>query len=334
MAPRAVPPRVGLPVIPGQSADMLANPGIAGVEPLPVFTIGFSEAVADAPPQLTCISDKTDGLYYGARNASELTDALYEVFYALQTDARSFIPFKVSPPPSTSGGPANVQDSLAVYPILQAAPKKTLWFGNLYGFKFNRDQTTLPSTGNCSVDLSQVVVEEVSGNTWDANARLAEQLAAHNESSPARYVFMGSDATTSWARHDLATIPANPTLRAEFESLLNVSAGITSLETQEIVNFVRGVWMDDDGSASPDPDPSPRPAGSSALGDIYHSQPVVLSPPNSSIYYFDYGLGVSGRGGGPRLPVLHEKTRQTTPGGSGGRQRWNAARFRRRHLGP
>ena len=33
----------------GQAASKFANPGIDGVDPVPVFTIGFSESVADAP---------------------------------------------------------------------------------------------------------------------------------------------------------------------------------------------------------------------------------------------------------------------------------------------
>ncbi len=275
---------------PGQAASKFANPGVDGVEPVPVFTIGFSESVADAPPQLTCISDDTNGIYYGAKNAAELSDALYEVFYTLQTKARTFTAFKISPPPSASSSGQGIRDSLVVYPLFQPAPKKSLWNGNLYGFQFTNENRSLPINGNCQIDTTQIVVEEVSGNDWNANERLAEQLAAFDESSPSRYVFMGSDITGSWARHDLATIPTNTTLQTEFKGLLDVTGGITNLKTQEVVNFVRGVWMDDDDTASPDPNPSPRPAGSSALGDIYHSQPVVVNPPSRSMFFFDYGF--------------------------------------------
>jgi len=304
----------------GQAADKFANPGIEGVDPVPVFTIGFSESVSDAPEDLTCISDETGGLYYGAKNAAELSDALYEVFYTLQTDARSFTPFIISPPPSIEATSDGFRDALVVYPIFQAAPKKSLWNGNLYGFRFNRENSSIPNTGSCSIDLSQLVVEEVSGNTWNANERLAEQLAAFDESSPSRFVFMGSeDALGNWERHDLATIPTDTTLRAEFETLLDVTGGITHLKTQEIVNFVRGVWMDDDPTASPDPDPSPRPAGTSALGDIYHSQPVIVNPPSRSIYFFDYGFGKSGEEGAHDYPGFmrrHAKRRRVVLAGA------------------
>ena len=304
---------------PGQAAAKFANPGIDGVGPVPVFTIGFSESVADAPPQLTCISADTGGIYYGAKNAAELSDALYEVFYTLQTEARSFTPFKISPPPSAGGPDDDVRDALVVYPIFQAAPKKSLWNGNLYGFRFNQDNASIPTTGGCSIDFSQLIVEEVSGNTWNANERLAEQLAAFDESSPTRYVFMGSDITGSWARHDLATIPTNTTLQTEFKDLLDVSGGITNLKTQEVVNFVRGVWMDDDTSASPDPNPSPRPAGSSALGDIFHSQPVLVNPPSRSMFFFDYGFNKAGEKGAHDYEVFmrkHAKRRRVVLAGA------------------
>ena len=80
-----------------------------------------------------------------------------------------------------------------------------------------------------------------------------------DESSPSRYVFMGSDITGSWARHDLATIPTNTTLQTEFKGLLDVTGGITNLKTQEVVNFVRGVWMDDDASAYSRSESQPAP---------------------------------------------------------------------------
>ena len=283
----------------GQAASKFANPGINDVDPVKVFTIGFSESVADAPEQLTCISDVTKGVYYGARDASELTTALYNVINNLETAARSFTPFKISPPPSGAGSNNSAQDSLVVYPIFQAASKKTLWTGNLFGFRFNKEYDSIPITGDCEIDYGQVVVEAVSGNAWDANARLAAQLA---EANPTRYVFMGSDITDTWERHDLATIPTNDTLRDEFRTLLRPT-GLPNLEIQNIVNFVRGIWMDDNPAETPNPTAGAegtqlaRPDSSSALGDIYHSQPVIVNPPSKSMYFFDYGFGASGEEG-------------------------------------
>jgi len=280
----------------GNAADKFANPGVSGVDALPVFTIGFSETVASAPPDLTCISDITDGQYFGARNASELKDALYGVLNQLNTDEeRAFIPFKVSPPPSSKGGPATEQDFLVVYPYFQAIKESSLWAGNLYGFRLNESQSTLETDENCEVDATTLVVEEVGGNTWDAAAQLTAQLAA---ATPERHVFMASDGSGSWVRHDLTEIPSDATLRLYLRNNMRVPGGINDLEAQEVVNFVRNLWMDDDGVAPAprDADPSTgandgRPANYPVLGDFYHSQPVVVSPPNRSMFFFDYGYG-------------------------------------------
>jgi hypothetical protein len=280
-----------------QAAESFANPG-SGIDPVPVFTIGFSESVAAAPDELTCISDITDGQYFGARNASELKDALYEVINQLNTqEKRAFVPFKVSPPPSSTGGAGEQQDFLAVFPFFQARKAESLWDGNLYGFKLDKTQPTLPVGDNCEVDASQLIIEEVDGNAWDARARLTEQLDPTG--TPERHVYMASDGTGSWVRHDLDEIASDATLRLYLQNLMSVPGGITDLETQEVVNFVRGIWQDNDASATPDPrdgdtstvEKEARPAGYAVLGDVYHSQPVIVSPPNRSMFFFDYGYG-------------------------------------------
>ena len=280
----------------GNAADKFASPGVSGVEPVPVFTIGFSESVASAPPELTCISDITDGQYFGARNASELKDALYGVLNQLNLGERSFSPFKVTPPPSSKGGPASEQDFLVVYPYFQPIKESSMWSGNLYGFKLNESQPTLPVDADCNVDPATLVVEDVGGNTWDAAARLTAQLSA---ATPERPVFMGQLVAGVWSRHDLTEIPTDAVLRLYLRNNMFVPGGVTDLETQEVVNFVRNIWVDNDVSVTPDPrdaDPSTvdndaRPAGYPVLGDFYHSQPTVVGPPNRSMFFFDYGYG-------------------------------------------
>ncbi len=170
---------------PGQAAESFANPSVGGVDEVPVFTIGFSESVSDAPPELSCISDITGGQYFGARNASELKDALYNVITQLNTDdERSFVPFKVSPPPSSAGGTASAQDFLLVYPYFIPVGDSTVWDGNLYGFKLDETQPTIPADADCEVDATALVVEAVSGEVWDAAARLTDQLAVGTPTRP------------------------------------------------------------------------------------------------------------------------------------------------------
>jgi hypothetical protein len=291
----------------GNAADRFADPvaygAESGTEALPVFTIGFAGTAAAAPAELTCISDKTDGDYFGATNAAELRNALYEVLNQLNTeDIRSFSPFKVAPPPSSEGGPAVTQDFLAVYPLFQPIDESSVWEGGLYGFRLNKDQPTIPADANCEVDRTQLVTTPQTwyaggAKEWDAAARLAEQLAA---ATPVRPVLMGEQqADNSWARHDLSDVPTDANLQLYIKNRMNEPGGVTDLELQEVVNFVRNIWADNDTSTTPDPRDwdaattgnQARPAGAPVLGDFYHSQPIVVSPPNRSMFFFDYGFG-------------------------------------------
>jgi hypothetical protein len=305
----------------GNAADMFNAPTAygapVGVEGIPIFTIGFAGTAAAAPAQLTCISDKTGqhgAEYYGATNAAELRTALYEVLNQLNTDdARSFSPFKVSPPPSSKGGPAAEQDFLVVYPLFQPIDESPLWKGNLYGFRLNEAQATLPADANCEVDRTELVVTD--GKAWDAEARLTDQLGAAGAVRP---VLMGryDVPSSAWVRHDLTEIPTDANLRLYIQNLMNEPGGVTDLETQEIVNFVRNLWEDDADPALPEPvdwDPStaakdPRPAGAPVLGDVYHSQPTIVSPPSRSMFFFDYGYGAAHDY--PSFMERHEKRRR------------------------
>ncbi len=270
----------------GGAAEKFADPsstGAVGIDPLPVYTIGFSEAVAEDSP-LKCIAEDTGGLFLTAENASELSEALYDVFYRLEGEARSFTPFKIAPPPSGVGGNAT-RDYLVVYPFFQPQESQTLWSGNLWAFPLNKEQPTLPTIGDCEVDTSKMV--------WNAYDALEAQLDAHTEGNPQRFVFMGSDASGSWVRHDLATIPTDSTLRDEFKVLTGLDPGDDVL-AQQVVNFVRGIRVDNDTDPSnPGPPALARPSGYPVLGDTFHSQPVIVNPPNNSMYFFNYGYNVS-----------------------------------------
>ncbi len=263
--------------------------GAEGVDPLPVYTIGFSESVsADSP--LKCIAEQTGGDFMTAENADQLSAALYNVFYNLSDRSRSFSPFKVAPPPSTAGGNNPVRDYLAVYPMFTPIDGQTLWAGNLYGFKLNKDQPTLPAVNDCELDTTQLV--------WDAAASLRQQLDDHTEAYPARFVYMGTKndgPPVSWERHDLNQIPYDAALQAEFMDLIGVS---DEVEAQQVANFVRGIYQDNDTDlGNENPPGKARPDGYPAYGEFFHSQPVVVNPPNSPLYYYDYGFGVAGEQG-------------------------------------
>ena len=273
---------------PGGAAEKFADPGVEGVDPLPVYTIGFSESVAADSP-LKCIAEDTGGLFLTAENASQLSEALYDVFYRLEGESRSFTPYKIAPPPSGAGGNPT-RDYIVVYPFFQPQESQTLWSGNLWAFPLNRDQPDIPTVGDCQIDTSQMA--------WNAYDALEEQIDDYTDANPTRFVYMGSDATGSWVRHEMGTMKLNPALRTEFINLLDVTGGVTDPVAQQVVNFVRNIYQDDDlDPSTPGPPALPRPTGYPVLGDTFHSQPVIVNPPNTSMFFFNYGYNVTNERG-------------------------------------
>jgi len=280
--------------LPGEAASLFGAPPPAHPEwePVPVFTIGFSESVGIDSP-LRCVADNTGGVFKTATNAEELTTALLGVLNSMVENMRSFVPFKVAPPPA----PADDEAFLAVFPFFVPRNERSIWDGTLFAFRLDSDNPTLPVNDDCEIDFSDPLMK------WDAATSLAIQLDDFTAANATRNVFMGGTFSGALQRYDLGTIPADTDLQTEFINRLGIAAPVSNLQAQEIVNFVRYIWLDDDAGASPDPVFPPRPEGTDAdgnvvpwgvLGDFYHSQPVIMNPPNSSMFFFDFGFGGAG----------------------------------------
>jgi type IV pilus assembly protein PilY1 len=88
-------------------------------------------------------------------------------------------------------------------------------------------------------------------------------------------------------------MPDDAALRTEFKTLAGDPEYFAldgDVVLQQVVNFVRGIYMDDDYD-TPGPPLAARPEGYPVLGDIFHSQPAVINPPNSLRYFYDWGYG-------------------------------------------
>ena len=265
-------------------------------EPVRVFTIGFSEEFDPLNPSpLECVSTITDGRFFVATDASELTSALQGVIDEMDSRDRSFVPFQVTPPSSTAGSVGGTEDFLALYPFFVPRKDFSLWSGTMYAFKLNSGQPTLPVTGDCQIDFSMV--------EWDAATSLSAQLSL---GTPLRNVYMGTSAASVWTRRDLDDVGTDATLRTEFKTRLGMPTLPTDLEAQEVVNFLTNIY-DNPMGLSPAPQNPPRPATYPVLGDTYHSQPVVARPPNTSLFYYDYGFVAAGELGAHDYQLYMEK---------------------------
>jgi hypothetical protein len=270
--------------------------------PVPIYTIGFAGGFTGTGVQSTveCLSTETDGEFRVAADAEELAQVLFYVLQRLDERDRSFVPFKVSPPPSSQGGRQATKDSLALFPFFVPREGHTVWPGTMYAFRLNKDNPKIPvKSGACEIDFDQML--------WDASGSLTSQIMA---ATPVRNVFFSTQVGGVWTRYDLDDIEngGSTTVRNAFRTLLNWPVAATDLQVQEVVNFLRYEWKDNDGDGSnTNPQHPPKsgvsPGGrpifdrdlsteeaASALGDVYHSQPVLVNPPNTSMYFYDYGF--------------------------------------------
>jgi hypothetical protein len=269
---------------------------------VPIYTIGFAGGFVGGgvQSQVECVSTSTKGEFRIASNAVELAQVLFYVLNRLDERDRSFVPFKVSPPPSSQGGRQETRDSLALFPFFVPREGHTVWPGTMYAFRLNRDNPRLPvDSGTCEIDFDQML--------WDAQSSLSSQVMA---ATPVRNVYFSTEISDVWTRHDLDTVESggSATVRDAFRTQLNWPVPATDLQVQEVVNFLRYEWKDNDGDADNDNPQHPPKSGvspggrpifdrdgpteeaASVLGDVYHSQPVLVNPPNSSMYFYDYGF--------------------------------------------
>ena len=271
------------------AAEMFADPN-GTLDPAPVYTVGFSQSVPANSP-LRCIADITGGNFYSATDAGELVNVLYDVVNEMQESDRQFIPFIVSPPPAAGGQPSEEEDFLTVFPNFVPRNNKTVWDGDLLAFAFSRDQPTLPVTEECTVDTDQMVWS-LSGSPAGAAEILNDQVL-HST----RYVFIGSDLTGSWVRHAITDVFTNATLLSDFKTKISepLASVASDVKAVEVVNFVRNLYANPAALSLPSaPVNPPRPdvpPSYPTLGDIYHSQPRVVNPPNNYMYFSDFGLG-------------------------------------------
>ena len=245
------------------AANSFAHPA-TGLSSVPVFAVGFGAGAQADFSQLQCIANETGGVAYTASNAADLANILYDVVNTVIEANRSFLPVTVAPPPNTYGS-GQSSDFLLTVPMF--VPKKTasVWDGHLYGFEINPDNPTPPLYTSATAPTPDLIGQiDASQAVWDGADALKTQLT----DGTGRNVYYGRDVSGTFTRTDLSSIKSSSTLRDQFKIWLDWPGGVTDSEADQIVDFI-------DLTATH----TNRP-----LGDIYHSAPVIVGPPNDFTY--------------------------------------------------
>jgi len=215
---------------------------MTGTQNVLVHTVGFAVAADErdaANDVLQTTATNGGGTFYETDNEAQLEAALQDAIRQIMAASFSFAT-PVIPTTSTTGS------TKAYLAAFQSDPSKPAWKGYLRAYQ--RD-----SSGNVPVDADGVPLD--SALVWEAGAKLNTKAAADRT---IKTVVGGSlqDFTTS-----------NTNITA---AMLGVAAG----DRDKVINFIRGIDTYDE-----DADSNTTEERAWKLGDIFHSTPVLVTPP-------------------------------------------------------
>jgi type IV pilus assembly protein PilY1 len=206
--------------------------------------VGFSIAAGEeeqATAVLQQMATNGGGVFYSANNSTQLEQALQDAIRRIVAATFSFAT-PVVPTTSTTGS------SKGYMAAFQSNPSRPFWRGFLKAYQ--RD-----SNGQVPVDVNGVPLD--SALVWEAGAQLNLKTAGN------RKIY----TKISGGLEDFVKTNNNITT-----SLLGVS---TSTERDKVIDFVLGIDSYDE-----DADSNATEERAWKLGDIFHSTPVLISPPN------------------------------------------------------
>jgi type IV pilus assembly protein PilY1 len=225
-----------------------------GVQNIIVHTVGFGIAVSEPANELTANDalQKTatagGGQFYSTTSATELEAALQDAIQQIVAATFSF----ATPVIPTTSSTGSTRAYLASF---QSNPSRPFWRGFLKAFQ--RD-----ANGNVPVDANGVPLD--SALVWEAGQQLTGKSAA------SRTIF----TIVSGSRVEFKTTTASITA-----AMLGVSI---SADRDKIINYIRGIdTIDENGNGNTTEERDWK------LGDIAHSNPVLVPPPFQTIPLVD-----------------------------------------------
>ena len=217
--------------------------GFAGKQNIIVHTVGFNippGEQAAANDVLQLAAKNGGGNFYYTTTPATLEAALQDAIRQIVAATFSF----ATPVVPTTSATGSDKAYLAAF---QSNPSRPFWRGYLKAYQ--RD-----STGNVPVDANGVPLD--SALVWEAG----QQLTGNAASSRAIYTL------ASGSRVEFKTTTSSITA-----AMLGVS---TSADRDKIINYIRGIdTIDENGNGNTTEEREWK------LGDIFHSSPVLVTPP-------------------------------------------------------
>ncbi|MFK7897678.1 MAG: pilus assembly protein [Myxococcota bacterium] len=260
-----------------------------------VYTVGFTTTGA-VNSLLAKTAERGNGLYFSGNQADELTEALVNSVQDIISKSQGFSAATVPAARTADGGQLYTT-------LFQPTSARPFWPGRVRSYQITVDGQILDANGNCALtDLADptfcaggtFLAESVAPPYWNssnempgANSRnLKVSLPGTSTQIVSDFDHSVTAAELGSSLGDVSDYPPAGTISAAsdldeavvaFAAGCEWGTGMTAGTTDDFEGCVDRTRVED-GSTVPD-----------RLGDIFHSNPVVIGPPSSFIEEQSYG---------------------------------------------
>ncbi|VAW88335.1 Type IV fimbrial biogenesis protein PilY1 [hydrothermal vent metagenome] len=240
-------------------ANDLDGDSTNGIQRVVTYTVGFTSDQT----LLSDTAEKGGGRYYTADSASELSDAFQSALNEiLQTDT-------TFTSPAVAVNSFNRSRSLDDVYIAMFRPQVgPRWAGNLKKLTINSTGTLVDANGVAAIDPATGSIKDTAQTVWstspDGGSVLEGGVGA---------LLAARDPSTRVLKTNTGSESALEMFNTSNSNLTNSHFGVaTTAERDALINWVRGVDIDDEDEDGSDTDTRPW-----IVGDPLHSRPLVLN---------------------------------------------------------
>jgi len=262
------------------------------------YTIGFFED----NPLLREAAEKSTGKYYVATSATELADHLRNAVLEIIERSTSYSAATV---PSSRTAFADGMFVASFVPRVNSG----FWEGHLEAYRIQPDLTVVDVNNNPAIDATGTFVEP-KHYFWDSATALLGQGARTLYTNVAGTAQDFTAASTTYSTFGI--LAGNPS--PEWNTYPYLLTGPTKSDetvADDLVNYLHGADAFDE-----DRDGDNTELRAYILGDLFHSNPIVIGPPPFSLNYED-GYGPIGTAG-TFLETYKHRDRRLFVGGNDG----------------
>ena len=275
---------------------------LEGDQSIDVYTVGFTTS-ADANALLQKTADVGNGLFYHSNNAEELTVAIVAQITEIIEKTQAFTSATVPSSRTTDG-------ESFYFSFFLPQEDSGFWEGHLKNFGFTGDGDVVTADGRCAAGADAADMPPCEGNGvlrtfedgyWDAAEQMPEpenrNLYLENSGTgifqkpPVFEVAVGAEAQMAAAFN---LVEGVDNLDAPYQGL---GSGTAASMVHALVGVLRGCEFGSDPCVSRTDDAGRK----RYLGDIFHSNPLVVGSPNSVVNESSYAIFANAHRDRPRV---------------------------------